>query len=98
MVTADDPSTRAQGSDLLRNLCAEGDRRGCFEPEATADAQAVCRAQGFAAACRELGGLHTLGLASCAYDMSCAVELFEMACTAGDTEACTLADRYAPRP
>jgi hypothetical protein len=80
------PGYQEEGVALYKLLCAEGDRRRCFDGDLTEDRG--CHVDGLVFACYELAGLYRDGKATCPDDDRCADLLFLMACRGGETRAC----------
>jgi hypothetical protein len=70
------------GMALFRLLCEEGDRRRCFD-----GTPGDCGPE-LIDACYQLALLYEAGRGTCPVDLDCAMTLHEMACVAGDPDAC----------
>jgi len=82
------PNQQEEGVVIYKLLCAEGDRRRCFEPDTPEDVRARCDEDGLVLACYELAELYSSGQATCPLDEACASVLYLMACQAGEQAAC----------
>lgn len=82
------PNYQEEGVAIYKLLCAEGDRRRCFEPDAPPETLGRCHDDGLVRACVELADLYHVGQATCPHDDVCADVLYLMACQAGEQAAC----------
>jgi hypothetical protein len=82
------PAEQLRAVRIYKLLCAEGDRRRCFEPDTAPAVRERCRADGLVDACADLAQLYRTGRATCPEDDSCADVLFLMACKGGDEPSC----------